>query len=276
MSEIPWFKVDDALYSHPKWLATPAASRALWATAGSWCAAQLTDGFVPRHVLPILGGRPRDAAGLVASGLWEDVEGGWQFHEWTEVGRQPTRKQVLAERADAAERQQRARDKAKASRRDEPVTDPVTTDEVTTVVTVPPTRPDPTRPSTTIAPSPPIDVPSTEMAPTGRRRDELFEAVAASCGVDLTRLTDSARGALNKAVAQLRGVHADPGEVAPRAAAYHRIYPTIALTPVALAKHWPQLDPAVVDMPARGNGRAANNAAQLEAARVRMAERGIV
>ena len=33
-----WFRVDDHLYSHPKWLALPKGSRALWVTAGSWCA----------------------------------------------------------------------------------------------------------------------------------------------------------------------------------------------------------------------------------------------
>src|SRR4051812_39798971 len=65
-----WFKVDDGLWGHPKWLATPAPARGLWVTAGSWSAANLTDGRIPRHVLPSLGGRPRDAATLVTVGLW--------------------------------------------------------------------------------------------------------------------------------------------------------------------------------------------------------------
>lgn len=107
-----WFKVDDGLWGHPKWLATPLPARGLWVTAGSWSAANLTDGQVPRHVLPSLGGKPRDAAALVDVGLWVATDGGWRFHEWNEPGRQPTKAAVLAEREAAAERQRRAREKA--------------------------------------------------------------------------------------------------------------------------------------------------------------------
>lgn len=77
-----------------------------------------------------------------------------------------------------------------------------------------------------------------ELAPASRR-DELFEAVAEACGIDWqTDLTDSARGSLNKAVAQLRGVVATPAEVRRRAALWPYDVP---LTPPGLAKHWPAL-----------------------------------
>lgn len=79
-----WFKVDDRLWGHPKWLATPARSRSLWVTAGSWSAGQGTDGRIPRHVLAALGHTSRDAAGLVASGLWRETRDGWRFHGWEE------------------------------------------------------------------------------------------------------------------------------------------------------------------------------------------------
>ncbi len=102
-----WFKVDDRLHSHPKWLATPAAARALWVTAGSWSAANLTDGRVPKHVLPMLGGRPRDAAALVAAGLWLAEADDFRFHDWTTY--QPTKADVLADRSAAAARQTVAR-----------------------------------------------------------------------------------------------------------------------------------------------------------------------
>ena len=138
---MPWFKVDDALYSHPKWLATPSPARALWVTAGSWCSSQLTDGLVPRHVLPILGGRSKDAADLVKAGLWLAVDEGWQFHGWLEL--QPSAEQVEAERSAARERQRRARDKARESRRDIGRTSPESHGPPD------PTRPDPTRPDPT-------------------------------------------------------------------------------------------------------------------------------
>ncbi len=101
-----WFAVDDGFWGHPKRLACPAAAIGLWAVAGSWAAQQLTDGFIPRHVLPVLGGKPKDAAALVAAGLWETEDGGWRFHEWDE--RNPTAAEVLADRAEKHEAKVRA------------------------------------------------------------------------------------------------------------------------------------------------------------------------
>lgn len=146
-----WGKVDDKLWGSPKWLATPPRARGLWVTGLSWCMDQLTDGLVPTHVLPSLGGTRTDARDLVSALLWEEVDGGWLYHDWHDY--QPSREKVLKERAEAAERQKRAREKAREkraaaagvtdmSRRDSRVSHA----DVTGVVTVPPTRPDPTRP----------------------------------------------------------------------------------------------------------------------------------
>lgn len=72
------------------------------------------------------------------------------------------------------------------------------------------------------------------------RRDELFEAVAEVCGIDWqTDLTTAARGPLNKAVAGLRSVGAEPQQVRQRAVNWP--YENATLTPTALEKHWPQL-----------------------------------
>lgn len=79
-------------------------------------------------------------------------------------------------------------------------------------------------------------------APRPRReakRDELFEAVCRACRIDWTELTDTARGPLNRAVAQLRGVGATPAEVTLRATRWP--YDDDKLTPSGLAKHWPAL-----------------------------------
>ncbi len=137
---MPWFKVDDSFAGSPKRAACPPAAIGVWVTAGSWCAQQLTDGFVPSHMLAMFGGRSKDAESLVAAGLWEVADGGWQFHDWEKY--QPSREQVEADRHAARERQRRAREKAKSQR--ESQRDAA---EVTAVVTVPPTRPDPTRPN---------------------------------------------------------------------------------------------------------------------------------
>lgn len=93
-------------------------------------------------------------------------------------------------------------------------------------------------------------------APRERQPDLLFEAVAEECGIDWRHLTRSARGALSKAVADLRSAGATPEEVPDRADAYRRLYERAVLTPPALAKHWPALSRAPRPSE-RSTGRAA-------------------
>ena len=111
-----WFKVDDKLHSHPKVLGVPLRAMGLWVLAGAWSADQLTDGFIPRAVLPTLQAKPADARDLVTSGLWLEVDGGWQFHDWLEF--QFSRASTLERRAKDAERKAEAR-AAKAAKREE-------------------------------------------------------------------------------------------------------------------------------------------------------------
>ena len=152
-----WFKVDDGFWGHPKQTALPAAPVALWVRAGSWSGSQLTDGFVPAHMVTMLGAKKRDAEQLVAAGLWESVDGGFQFHDWAKW--QPTRDDVEKKRAEDAERkaewrrkkaEQRAAEAAEAemSQRDSDRTDAVTPRGVRSS-RPDPTRPDPTRSSPT-------------------------------------------------------------------------------------------------------------------------------
>jgi hypothetical protein len=141
-----WFKVDDKLWGHQKWVSAPPGARSLWVTAGSWAADHLTDGFVPTHMLGIFGARAGDSRKLVEIGLWEVVDGGWRFRDWSDY--QPSRESVLSEREKARQRQHDARARAKVraeSRRDNGVTVDVTTPDVTDLSHDPdPTRPDPT------------------------------------------------------------------------------------------------------------------------------------
>jgi hypothetical protein len=163
---VTWFRVDDKLHSHPKAVRAGASAMGFWLLAGSWCADQLTDGWIPDYIAARIDptGWQQNAARLVAVGLWhpetrhavtnavshtDDVENGWVFHEWNE--HQPSREQVLGERRAAADRQKRARERAREKRSNAGQTGhtdaeshAVTHGEVTPVVTVPPTRPDPT------------------------------------------------------------------------------------------------------------------------------------
>jgi hypothetical protein len=193
-----WFKVDDKLWGHPKWMGLPSGARALWVTAGSYCASNETDGRVPATVLVTLGARRRDAEALVQAGLWtviqpdanqnaaklqpnssqtpakERAQGApretqraaaavaYQFHEWDQY--QPTKEQVRAERDAAKERQRKWRETRK-SRRDNAVTNGVTNG----VSNAAPTRPDPTSLSSPLsATSPPT---TNRQPPTGGKRD---------------------------------------------------------------------------------------------------------
>ena len=131
---MPWFKVDDGLSDHPKVLMAGNAAMGLWVRAGAWSMKHLTDGFVPAAVVALLG-NGREARALVTAGLWVDVEGGYRFHDWE--GRQPSKEAVQRDRDAAAERQKRARERARESRRDGAVIDGVSNGPPV------PTRPDP-------------------------------------------------------------------------------------------------------------------------------------
>ncbi|MDP9182911.1 MAG: hypothetical protein M3P04_09085 [Actinomycetota bacterium] len=100
-----WFKVDDKLHDHRKARAAKKAAMGVWVLAGSWCADNLQDGFIPDTVLPRWG-NASDAARLVEVGLWvvgeKSGETGWFFHEWGE--RQPTKAEVERDRKENADR----------------------------------------------------------------------------------------------------------------------------------------------------------------------------
>ena len=74
-----------------------------------------------------------------------------------------------------------------------------------------------------------------------RPRDELWDALVEECGIDPSSITKSMRGSLNGAAKQLRDVGATAPDVHARAERYRRKWPTVSLTPSALAKHWATL-----------------------------------
>lgn len=119
--DIPWFKVDDGFANSAAVMRIPRRNRCaaagLWCTAGSWCAKELTDGFVPDHMVTELGGTKALAGWLVTAGLWARGEGGYWFIDWARD--QPTAADVQAKRSEARERMRRARNKNKPSSSDD-------------------------------------------------------------------------------------------------------------------------------------------------------------
>lgn len=82
-----WFKVDDQLAFHAKTVMVGNSAMGLWVRAGSWSSAHLTDGFIPAHMANAMANamaKPSDTESLVESGLWDEVDGGYQFHDWSE------------------------------------------------------------------------------------------------------------------------------------------------------------------------------------------------
>jgi hypothetical protein len=94
-----------------------------------------------------------------------------------------------------------------------------------------------------------VEIVDADPSPNRRPPDPLFDAVTLELGIDPTALTRSARGALNRALAELRAVAADPAEVPARAAVYRARFDGAALTATALAKHWPALRPDAQNLP---------------------------
>lgn len=165
---MPWFKVDDGLFSSRKVLSIPRKDRVaavgLWTLAGSWAAQELTDGVVPKYALDELGATLRLSRALVEAQLWlSRPDGGIEFKNWSEF--QPTRSQVEADRSKTAERQARWREKHKAETGESHVSNAVINGDVTRLVTRESQDPDPTRPDPLIEDSEEGVVGSAERAP---------------------------------------------------------------------------------------------------------------
>lgn len=176
-----WFKIDDGFADHPKVVGLQdhdgwKGALALWTLAGSWCSRQLTDGHVPAGIVRRLGCSREDAALLVEAGLWLEVEGGYQYHDWGDYN--PTRASVEERREKGREKLRRWREARRNQAAEGPgdvecnqVTPELreacnqVTHRVSNQVGNPapdPTRPDPTRPvvKTPIPPTAPEPEPS--------------------------------------------------------------------------------------------------------------------
>jgi hypothetical protein len=89
---VSWGRIDDGLHDHEKFLFFgPAATpREMWVFGMSWTHQHYrrfqAAGFVPTCMPSVWAGSRakglRFAAELVRSGLWEQADGGWVFHDW--------------------------------------------------------------------------------------------------------------------------------------------------------------------------------------------------
>lgn len=87
-----------------------------------------------------------------------------------------------------------------------------------------------------------------------RRVDPIWDELLAACSIDSTQITKSARGAYNRAAADIRELHPEPGEITRRSRVFRVRWPGASLTPTSLARRWSecqQLDAATTPLTER-------------------------
>lgn len=93
-----WLRIDDGFMENGKVAPLSDAALRLWMLAGCWCQRNPhTDGFVPADLLSVISQNRWNQkvlkklslelvesriAGTKEHGLWEEVDGGWIFHDW--------------------------------------------------------------------------------------------------------------------------------------------------------------------------------------------------
>jgi hypothetical protein len=133
-----WVKIDDHFDEHPKIAQAGPLAVAVWLAGLAYCNRNLTDGFIPWSKAQgliswqFLGAESDDPRGrkrytvaltcghvgedvdtafvierLLDAGLWQEIDGGYTVHDYLDY--QPSKEQVLAERAGARERMQQRR-----------------------------------------------------------------------------------------------------------------------------------------------------------------------
>lgn len=120
-----WVRLDDGFSMHPKVISAGPVGMALQVSALCYCNKYLTDGFIPTAVipslLPISGLYDEEGneitwrevvATLVELGIWYEVEGGYQIHDYGDF--QPLKKDIEKEREAARIRMQEVRSKKKS------------------------------------------------------------------------------------------------------------------------------------------------------------------
>lgn len=104
-----WLKLDDKFAGHPKISPLSDAAFRLHVAGMLYAAQHETDGLIPAANIPTLTPRyqRKHLVELVDQGLWEDVRGGMQIHDFTEYN--PSRAEQQAKRAAAKERMAKVR-----------------------------------------------------------------------------------------------------------------------------------------------------------------------
>jgi hypothetical protein len=75
-----WGRIHRRFWRHKKVESIPLAAVGLWAVCNSWSRDNRTGGFIPENLTFVEG--HSDLVNHLLSGLWDKVEGGYQFHDY--------------------------------------------------------------------------------------------------------------------------------------------------------------------------------------------------
>src|SRR5690348_10516281 len=108
-----WIKLDDGFFRNPKVLQVGRDAKVLYLAGLCYSGSSLTDGFIPTNATKVLaadaeiGSARKPVDELVSAGLWDEVEGGYQVHDYLEFNQSADK--VRANRDAARDRMQRNR-----------------------------------------------------------------------------------------------------------------------------------------------------------------------
>lgn len=231
---MPWVKLDDQFFAHPKIVDLPKDAKLLYLAGLTHAAAQLTDGRLSTGAVRIVAAMvdvDRTEAGvLVNAGLWDADDDGYVIHDFLQYNRSAD--QVKADRARAAERQDRYRDRHNERDADDDnavsnaasngVTDEETTAFVTPSLTAANSR---TQPHTVTRPDPkPRKLHLAAVPQKARAPDEHWDTMADVHGFSPASGTPE-HGRWNKAAGIWRTLGASPAEMRQAYGEYPKRYP---------------------------------------------------
>lgn len=189
-----WVRFDDGFFRHPKVATAGRDARDLYMASVFYANQNLTDGFIPEGVIRMIAADAGIAShnkavkALVSVVMWEEVEGGYQIHDYLDY--QQSAEQITVSRESNAKRQEEYR-----RRKRNATSNGVTNGTDNGPVTDPPT---PIKKPSSFSdekepPKPPSAKSAEPTAPNGTEVVDhpfvMLEAMCESLGVDVADLT---------------------------------------------------------------------------------------
>jgi hypothetical protein len=109
---MPRFRLEDAFAFHPKVIQAGNAAIGAWVRMGTYCSANLTDGFVPDRIARLIANED-EIAELARASMLVKVKDGYCIHDYLEY--QFSKKEVEEDRASARERMREKRNPVRAN-----------------------------------------------------------------------------------------------------------------------------------------------------------------